>query len=42
MTHLTLAVASKTFFDADVDWEANEIGDSFNEVLSLFHNPVLL
>ena len=37
MTHLTLVIASKTFFDADVDWEANEIGNSFNEVLSLFH-----
>jgi cytochrome P450 len=37
MTHLTLAVASKTFFDADVVSEANEIGDSFNEVLSLLH-----
>jgi cytochrome P450 len=37
MMRLTLAIASKTFFDADVDSEADEIGDAFTEAISLFH-----
>jgi cytochrome P450 len=37
MTHLTLAIAGKTLFDADVESEADEIGDALTELMSLFN-----
>jgi cytochrome P450 len=40
MTRLTLAVVTKTLFDADVDDEADEIGDALTELMLMF--PMLL
>jgi cytochrome P450 len=37
MMRLTLATACKTFFDADVESEADEIGDAFSNAISLFN-----
>jgi cytochrome P450 len=36
MNALTLAVASKTLFDADVEGEAAEIGEALTDILALF------
>jgi len=36
MMRLTLAIVAKTLFDADVEDEAQEIGDALSEVLELF------
>jgi cytochrome P450 len=40
MMRLTLAVVAKTLFDADVDEEANEIGDALTELMLMF--PILM
>ena len=40
MMRLTLAVVAKTLFDADVDDEADEIGDALTELMLMF--PLLL
>lgn len=40
MMRLTLAVVAKTLFDADVDDEADEIGDALTEIMDMF--PVLM
>jgi cytochrome P450 len=40
MMRLTLAVVAKTLFDADVDDEADEIGDALTELMQMF--PLLL
>ena len=40
MMRLTLAVVAKTLFDADVDDEADEIGDALTELMLMF--PILL
>jgi cytochrome P450 len=37
MTHLTLAIAGKTLFDADVESEADEIGEALTSLMSLFN-----
>ncbi|MBS1789378.1 MAG: cytochrome P450 [Acidobacteria bacterium] len=36
MMRLTLAIAGKTLFDADVETEADEIGDALGEAMELF------
>ena len=36
MMRLTLAIAGKTLFDADVESEADEVGDALTEVMELF------
>ena len=36
MTHLTLAIAAKTLFDADVEHEAREIGEAMTVAIGLF------
>jgi cytochrome P450 len=36
MMHLTLAIAGKTLFDADVETEADEIGKALTETMALF------
>jgi cytochrome P450 len=41
MTHLTLAIAGKTLFDADVESEADEIGDALTTLMSLFSSTSL-
>jgi cytochrome P450 len=41
MMRLTLAIACKTFFDAEVESEADEIGDAFSKALSLFNFLIL-
>jgi cytochrome P450 len=41
MMRLTLAIACKTFFDAEVESEADEIGDAFSEAISLFNFLIL-
>ena len=37
MMHLTLAIAGKTLFDADVETEADEIGDALSDAMKLFN-----
>lgn len=37
MMHLTLAIAGKTLFDADVETEADEIGDALSDAMRLFN-----
>lgn len=37
MMHLTLAIAGKTLFDADVATEADEIGDALSDAMKLFN-----
>lgn len=41
MEGLTLAIATKTLLDADIDKEAQELGQAVNELMDLF-NPVML
>jgi cytochrome P450 len=41
MMRLTLAIAGKTFFDADVESEADEIGDALSSLMSLFNSTSL-
>lgn len=41
MEGLTLAIAAKTLLDADVDAEAQELGQAVHELMDLF-NPVML
>jgi cytochrome P450 len=41
MMRLTLVIACKTFFDADVESEADEIGDSFSNAISMFNFLIL-
>jgi len=36
MMRLTLAIVAKTLFDADVEQQAQEVGEALNEVMSLF------
>jgi cytochrome P450 len=38
MMRLTLAIAGKTLFDADVESEADEIGDALSRAMALFNN----
>jgi cytochrome P450 len=38
MMRLTLAIAGKTFFDAEVESEADEIGDALSTAMSLFNS----
>ena len=37
MTRLTLGIVSKTLFDADVDSEADEIGEAMTSILEMFN-----
>ena len=37
MMRLTLAIAGKTLFDADVETEADEIGDALSEAMEMFN-----
>lgn len=37
MMRLTLAIAGKTLFDADVETEADEIGDALSETMEMFN-----
>jgi cytochrome P450 len=41
MMRLTLAIACKTFFGAEVESEADEIGDAFSKAISLFNFLIL-
>jgi len=41
MMRLTLAIAGKTLFDADVETEADEIGEALNEAMEQFNNLTL-
>ncbi|MBO0719448.1 MAG: cytochrome P450 [Blastocatellia bacterium] len=41
MTRLTLSIAGKTLFDADVESEADEIGDALNMAMKLFNITAL-
>jgi cytochrome P450 len=41
MTRLTLAIAGKTLFDADVEAEADEIGAALTEAIELFNTITL-
>src|SRR5579872_3563213 len=41
MTALTLAIAGKTLFDADVEHETSEVVDAITEAFSLFHLTLL-
>ncbi len=41
MMRLTLAIAGKTLFDADVESEAEEIGDALSQAMALFNNVTL-
>lgn len=41
MMRLTLAIAGKTLFDADVEAEATEIGEALTVIMNLFHLMLL-
>jgi cytochrome P450 len=41
MMHLTLAIAGKTLFDADVEGEADEIGNALSEAMTQFNRLTL-
>jgi cytochrome P450 len=41
MMRLTLAIAGKTLFDAEVESEADEIGDALSSLMSLFNSTSL-
>ncbi|MBO0726077.1 MAG: cytochrome P450 [Blastocatellia bacterium] len=41
MTRLTLAIAGKTLFDADVEGEADEIGEALSAAIELFNRLTL-
>lgn len=41
MMRLTLAIAGKTLFDADVETEADEIGDALSQAMEQFNNLTL-
>jgi cytochrome P450 len=41
MMRLTLAIAGKTLFDADVESEAEEIGEALSQAMALFNNVTL-
>jgi cytochrome P450 len=41
MMHLTLAIAGKTLFDADVEGEADEIGNALSDAMAQFNNLML-
>ncbi len=41
MMRLTLAIAGKTLFDADVETEADEIGDALSQAMELFNSLTL-
>jgi cytochrome P450 len=42
MTHLTLGIVGRTLFDADVDAEAEEIGEALSTALELFRQTLTL
>jgi cytochrome P450 len=42
MTHLTLGIVGRTLFDADVDAEAEEIGEALSAALELFRQTLTL